>query len=179
MSLLLQQYRTDFIPQMIDKRGYKNRFEVPKLTKIVISTGIGTGTDRDVFDQAIQLYSDITGQRPVIAKSRVNVAGFKLRKGSNVGVFVTLRSAKMYDFFYRLVNIALPRVRDFRGVSSKSFDGRGNFSMGIDDQSIFTEVNLDRMKHTIGMNITMVTTAATDGEALELLTMMGVPFAKK
>ena len=150
--------------------------EVPRLTKIVVNTGIGTNKDRDVFDEAVRTLSEITGQRPIVAKSRVNVAGFKLRKGNNVGVYVTLRGKKMYDFFLKLVNVALPRVRDFRGISPKSFDGRGNFNMGISDQSIFTEVNLDKMKHTIGMDIAIVTSAKTDKESFELLSMMGVPF---
>jgi len=178
MSVLQEKYKTEIVPKLTKSGGHKNVFQVPKIEKIVISTGIGTGTDRDVFDEAIRTIADITGQRPFVTKSRVNVAGFKLRKGSNVGVCTNLRSKKMYDFFMRLVNVALPRVRDFRGISPKSFDGRGNFSMGITDQSIFTEVNLDKMKHTIGMNINVVTTANSDSEALELLTLMGVPFKK-
>lgn len=152
--------------------------EVPRLVKIVLNSGIGTGKDRDVFDETVRTLSDITGQRPVIAKARVDVAGFKLRKGNNVGVCLTLRGKRMYDFFMKLVNVALPRVRDFRGVSPKAFDGRGNYSMGISEQTIFTEVNLDKMKHPIGMNITMVTTAKTDKESYELLVLMGVPFKK-
>ena len=175
---LYKQYKDEILPQLLKKGGYKNPMEVPGLTKVVINTGIGTGKDRDVFDEAIRTFSEITGQRPVIAKARVNVAGFKLRKGSNIGVFVTLRGRRMYDFFFKLVNIGLPRVRDFRGLSPKSFDGRGNFSMGISDQSIFTEVNLDKMKHPIGMDITIVTTAKTNKESYELLSMMGVPFKK-
>ena len=176
MSTLYSAYKKEIIPKLMERCGYKNPMQVPRLSKIVINTGIGTGKERGVFDESIRALSEITGQRPVITKARVNVAGFKLRKGNNVGVCVTLRGRRMYDLFTRLVNIALPRVRDFRGISPKSFDGRGNFSMGISDQTIFTEINLDKMKHTIGMNLTMVTTAKTDEESYELLAMMGVPF---
>ena len=176
VSALYTKYKTEMIPKLIERCGYTNPMEVPRLSKIVINTGIGTGKDRDVFDSAIRTLSEITGQRPIITKARVNVAAFKLRKGNNIGVCVTLRGSRMYDFFLRLVNVALPRVRDFRGISPKSFDGRGNFSMGISDQTIFTEINLDKMKHTIGMNITIVTTAKTDKESYELLAMMGIPF---
>ncbi len=178
MSILLEKYRTEVVPKLIERCGYTNPMQVPRLVKVVLSCGVGTGKDRDVFDSAIRTFEEITGQRPVVTKSRVDVAGFKLRKGANVGVCVTLRGRHMYDFFFRLVNVALPRVRDFRGVSPKSFDRAGNFSMGITDQSIFTEVNLDKMKHTIGMNITVVTTAATDREGFELLSLLGVPFHK-
>ncbi len=177
MSVQYTEYKEVIRPQLMEKGGYKNLLEVPKLVKIVLSTGVGTSADREVFDEATKLFSDITGQRPVTTKARRSVANFKVREGMNVGVAVTLRGRRMYDFYYRLVRIALPRVRDFRGVSRKAFDGFGNYSLGISDQSIFTEVNLDKMKHTIGMNVTMVTTAKTDAEALELLTMMGMPFA--
>ena len=178
MSVLFEQYKETILPQLKEKRGYENVHQVAGLSKIVLSTGIGTAQHRDLFDETVQLYMDITGQRPVITKARKAVAGFKLRENTNVGVSVTLRRQRMYDFLYRLINIALPRVRDFRGVPSKSFDGNGNYSMGINDQSIFTEVNLDNMKNTIGMNITIVTTAESDEEALELLTLMGMPFEK-
>ncbi len=178
MSQIVTKYKDEIIPKLQASCGYKNVLQVPKIVKIVISSGIGTGKDRDVFDEAIRTLGEITGQRPCITKARVNVAGFKLRKGSNVGVAVTLRGKRMYDFFTRLVNIALPRVRDFRGISPKSFDGRGNFSMGIADQTIFTEVNLDKMKHTIGMNINIITTADTNEEGFQLLSLMGIPFKK-
>jgi large subunit ribosomal protein L5 len=162
MSVLLEQYKSEVIP---------------KLSKIVISSGIGTDKDRDVLDEALRTIGAICGQQPVITKSRVNVANFKLRLGQNVGVRVTLRQQRMHDFFYRLVNVALPRVRDFRGVSPKAFDRFGNYSLGIADQSIFTEVDLDKMKNTIGFNVTMVTTAKTDDEARDLLRLLGMPFA--
>ena len=148
-----------------------------KITKIVVSSGIGSDKDREVFDEALRTLSDIVGQRPMITKAKISVAGFKLREGQNVGVAVTLRGQRMYDFLYRLVNVALPRVRDFRGVSSTAFDGAGNYSLGLNEQSIFTEIDLDKMKYTIGMNITIVTTAKTDDEGRELLTMLGMPFA--
>ena len=176
---LLNTYRNEVLPGMLAEGEYTNKMEVPKLVKIVINTGIGSGRDRDLFDEATDMLSAITGQRPVIRKAKVDVASFKLRKGQNVGVSVTLRGERMYDFFYRLVKVALPRVRDFRGVSPKAFDGRGNYNLGIIDQSIFTEVNLDKMKHTIGMNVTIVTSANTNAEGVDLLTRLGFPFAKK
>jgi len=150
---------------------------VPKISKIVVSSGIGSDKDREVFDEALRTLGDIVGQRPMITKAKISVAGFKLREGQNVGVAVTLRGQRMYDFLYRLINVALPRVRDFRGVSSTAFDGGGNYSLGLNEQSIFTEIDLDKMKYTIGMNITIVTTAKTNDEGLELLTMHGMPFA--
>jgi large subunit ribosomal protein L5 len=176
---LLDTYRNEVLPSMLAEGEYTNKMQVPKLEKIVINTGIGSGRDRDLFDEATDMLSAITGQRPVIRKAKVDVASFKLRKGQNVGVSVTLRGERMYDFFYRLVKVALPRVRDFRGVSPKAFDGRGNYNLGITDQSIFTEVNLDKMKHTIGMNVTIVTSANTNAEGVDLLTRLGFPFAKK
>lgn len=179
MSILREQYNKEFLPELMKRRGYSNVLEAPRFQKIVISTGIGTSQDRDVFDEAVAMLAAIAGQKPVITKAKNSIANFKLREGQNVGCCVTLRGDRMYDFFYRLVNIALPRVRDFRGVSANSFDGSGNYSMGISEQSIFTEVNLDKMKHTIGMNVTIVTSAQTDEEARELMTMMGFPFVQK
>jgi len=177
MSVLLNTYRNDILPELRTKRGYGNVQEVPKISKIVVSSGIGSDKDREVFDEALRTLGDIVGQRPMITKAKISVAGFKLREGQNVGVAVTLRGQRMYDFLYRLINVALPRVRDFRGVSSTAFDGGGNYSLGLNEQSIFTEIDLDKMKYTIGMNITIVTTAKTNDEGLELLTMLGMPFA--
>jgi large subunit ribosomal protein L5 len=177
MSVLMERYRSEILPELQTKLGGRNVNAVPKLTKIVVSSGIGTDKDREVFDEALRTISDITGQRPVTTKARNSIANFKLREGMNVGVCVTLRGKRMYDFLYRLVNIGLPRVRDFRGVSRTAFDGSGNYSLGLPDQTIFTEVNLDKMKHNIGMNVTVVTTAATNEEGLELLTMLGMPFS--
>ncbi len=177
MSVLMDTYRNDILPELRTKRGYGNVQEVPKITKIVVSSGIGTDKDREVFDEALRTIGDIVGQRPMITKAKLSIANFKLREGQNVGVAVTLRGQRMYDFLYRLINVSLPRVRDFRGVSSTAFDGAGNYSLGLNEQSIFTEIDLDKMKYTIGMNITIVTTAKTDDEGLELLTMLGMPFA--
>lgn len=176
-SELYEQYKNGVVPQLREKRGYKNLLEVPRITKIVINTGVGTDKDREVLQAAVDTLANITGQKPVITKSRLNISNFKLRKGMSVGASVTLRRGVMYNFLNRLVNVALPRVRDFRGVSSKSFDGAGNYNFGITDQSVFTEIDLDKIKHTIGMNITIVTTAKTDDEARDLLALMGMPFA--
>lgn len=178
MSIMKEEYLQTVQPKLKEKHGYKNVHEIPEVKKIVLSTGIGSDKDREVFEEAVRLFEDITGQHPVVCKARKSVANFKLREGNNVGVKVTLRGKKMYDFLYRLLRVALPRVRDFRGVSRKAFDGRGNYSMGIDEQSIFTEVNLDKMKHTIGMNIAIVTNAGSNEECYDLLEMMGMPFAK-
>ena len=177
MSVLMHTYQNDILPELRTKRGYGNVQEVPKITKIVVSSGIGTDKDREVFDEALRTIGDIVGQRPMITKAKLSIANFKLREGQNVGVAVTLRGQRMYDFLYRLINVSLPRVRDFRGVSATAFDGAGNYSLGLNEQSIFTEIDLDKMKYTIGMNITIVTTAKTDDEGLELLTMLGMPFA--
>ncbi|MDP7395667.1 MAG: 50S ribosomal protein L5 [Lentisphaeria bacterium] len=177
MSVLMDTYRNDILPELRTKRGYGNVQEVPRITKIVVSSGIGSDKDREVFDEALRTLGDIVGQRPIITKAKTSIAGFKLREGQNVGISVTLRGQRMYDFLYRLINVALPRVRDFRGVSSTAFDGAGNYSLGLNEQSIFTEIDLDKMKYTIGMNVTIVTTAKTDEEGLELLTMLGMPFA--
>lgn len=178
MSVLKEQYRTELVPKLMTSRSYGNVMEVPKLEKVILNVGVSTDRDRDMFTNAQSALTDISGQRPVITKARVNVAGFKLRKGQNVGVAVTLRGERMYDFLYRLTKVALPRVRDFRGVSKKSFDGRGNYSLGVEDVTIFTEVNPDKLKYTIGMNVAIVTTAQTNEEGLELLTLLGMPFEK-
>lgn len=175
---LYEDYKNTIAPQLMKKRGYTNVNQVPKITKISINTGISRAKDRDVFTEASELLAAITGQKPVITKARKSISNFKLREGDPVGAKVTLHGQKMYDFLYRLINVSLPRVRDFRGISSKSFDGAGNYTMGISDQSIFTEVNVDRMKNTIGMDITVVTTANTDDEARDLLDLIGMPFAK-
>ena len=151
--------------------------QVPRISKIVVNTGVGTDKDREVLQAAVDTIASITGQKPVITKSRLNISNFKLRKGMAVGASVTLRRGVMYNFLNRLINIVLPRVRDFRGVSPKAFDGAGNYNFGITDQSVFTEIDLDKVKHTIGMNISIVTTAKTDDEARDLLALLGMPFA--
>jgi large subunit ribosomal protein L5 len=178
MSVLREQYRKEVLPELMKQRGYRNPLEVPRLVKVVISTGVGTSKDREVLDEAVRTLAAIAGQRPVVTKARKSVANFKLREGMSVGAAVTVRGVRMYDFLYRLINLGLPRVRDFRGVSRKAFDGAGNYSMGIADQTIFSEVDLDKMKHTIGMNITIVTTARTNEEGLALLTLLGMPFVQ-
>jgi large subunit ribosomal protein L5 len=176
-SVLYDEYRNSVVPKLVQKRGYKNPMQVPRLSKIVVSTGVGTAKDREVLTEAVALLGAITGQRPVVTKARKSVSNFKLRQGMSVGACVTLRGGAMYNFFHRMINIVLPRVRDFRGVPGNAFDGAGNYSMGLPDQSVFTEIDLDKVKHSIGMNITIVTTARTDDEARDLLALLGVPFA--
>jgi len=160
------------------KRGYKNVHQIPKLDKIVINMGVRSDLEKVAVEDAARDLGAITGRKAVITKSKQSVANFKLRKGQPVGCRVTLRREVMYEFFDRLVAAALPRVRDFRGVSPRKFDGRGNYSIGLPEQSLFPEIELDKVKRTQGMDITIVTTAPTDEEARELLTLMGMPFSK-
>ena len=176
-SVLCDRYKTEVVPELIKRRGYKNVMEVPRLLKIVVNSGVGTAKDREVLTAATETLAAITGQKPVVTKARRSISNFKLREGMNVGTCVTLRRGVMYNFLNRLINIALPRVRDFRGVPATSFDGAGNYTFGLSDQSVFTEIDLDKIKHTLGMDITLVTTAKTDDEARELLTLIGMPFA--
>ena len=179
MEILREQYEKEVVPEMMKKFNYTSVMEVPKLDKIVINIGLGDTRDNPkALEGAIKDISAITGQKPVITKSRKAIAAFKLRAGVNIGVKVTLRSGKMYDFIYKLANVALPRVRDFRGISSDSFDGRGNYSMGIKEQLIFPEIEYDKIDAIRGMDIIFVTTAKTDAEARELLTLLGMPFKK-
>jgi len=162
---------------MIQKFGYKNIMQVPKLEKVVVNMGLGEAIQNSkIIDAAINDIMTITGQRPVVTKAKKSIAAFKLRAGMSVGAKVTLRGDRMYEFMDRLVNIALPRVRDFRGVSPKSFDGRGNYSMGVKEQLIFPEIDYDKIDKARGMDIIIVTTAKTDEEARELLKLMGMPF---
>jgi large subunit ribosomal protein L5 len=157
--------------------NYKNRMEVPKLEKIVINMGLGEAIQNiKILDSAAQEISQITGQKPVITKAKKSIAQFKLRTGMSIGCMVTLRKERMYEFFNRLVNVALPRVRDFKGLSGKSFDGRGNYSLGIREQLIFPEIHYDKIDKVKGMNIVIVTTAKTDEEGKELLKLLGMPF---
>ena len=158
------------------KLGLKNVMEIPKLEKIVISTGIGTDKERDAFAEAQKHIAAMTGQKLVITKAHKNVANFKLRVGMPTGVMVTLRGSRMYEFLDRFVHNAMPRVRDFRGIPKRGFDGVGNYNMGVSDVSVFTEVDADKLKYPLGVNITFVTTAKTDEAARELLKMMEVPF---
>jgi len=162
----------------MEKRKYTNVHQVPQMEKIVINMGISASLEKGAMDEAVRDLSLITGRKPVIAKSRKSIANFKLREGQPNGCFVTLRKTVMYEFFDRLVAAALPRIRDFRGLSPRSFDGRGNYTLGVADQTVFPEIDLDKIKRTQGMDITIVTTASSDAEALDLLKMMGMPFAE-
>ncbi|HOK05956.1 MAG TPA: 50S ribosomal protein L5 [Syntrophales bacterium] len=177
MARLKSYYKQEVVPQLIAKFGYKNPMEVPKLVKIVVNMGLGEAIQNaKVLDTASAELASITGQRPVITKARKSIATFKLRQGMSIGCRVTLRRERMYEFFDRLVNVNLPRVRDFRGISPKSFDGRGNFAMGLREQIIFPEIDYDKIDKIRGMNIVVVTTAKTDEEARELLRLLGMPF---
>ena len=177
MEALKEIYQKEVVKAMMDKFGYTSKMEVPKLEKIVINIGLGETKDNPkALDNAMNDLTIITGQRPVITKARKSIAAFKLREGAKIGCKVTLRSGKMYDFAYKLFNVALPRVRDFRGVNPNSFDGRGNYSLGIKEQLIFPEIEYDKVDQLRGMDIIFVTTAKTDEEAKELLTLLGMPF---
>ena len=176
MPDMKKKYDEEVRKALADKLGIKNVMQIPKLQKIVISTGIGSDKERDAFAEAKKQIGAITGQEPVITKARKNVSNFKLRVGMPVGVMVTLRGSRMYEFLDRFVHNAMPRVRDFRGVPKTGFDGVGNYNLGIPDVSVFTEIDTDKLKYPLGINITMVTTAKDDNGARELLKMMEVPF---
>ncbi|MBO5478605.1 MAG: 50S ribosomal protein L5 [Clostridia bacterium] len=177
MEKLREQYEKEVVPALMKKFNYKSIMQVPKLEKIVINIGLGDTKDNPKsLENAMNDLSQITGQKPMVTKARKSIAAFKLREGANIGCKVTLRSSKMYEFAYKLFNVALPRVRDFRGVSANSFDGRGNYSMGIKEQLIFPEIEYEKIDKLRGMDIIFVTTAKTDEEARELLTLLGMPF---
>jgi large subunit ribosomal protein L5 len=179
MAGLKEYYKDEVVPALTKEYGYKNVMQVPRMVKITVNVGMGEAIQNiKLLDAAVEEVATITGQRPVVTKARKSIASFKLRKGMPIGCMATLRREKMYDFFEKLVNIALPRVRDFRGIPSKSFDGRGNFSMGIKEQIIFPEINYDSVEKIHGMNITIVTTAETDEEGRFLLKKMGMPFRR-
>ena len=179
MSRLKDFYEAQIIPEMTKKFSYKNKLAVPKLEKIIINMGVGEAKENaKVLDGAVRDMSIISGQKPVVTKAKKSIANFKLREGMNIGCKVTLRGDRMYAFADKLVNIALPRVRDFRGVKANSFDGRGNYTMGIKEQLIFPEIEYDKIDKIRGMDIVFVTTAKTDEEARELLRLFGMPFAK-
>ena len=176
---LKEQYKTEIVEAMTKKFGYKNIMQVPKLDKIVINMGVGEAKENaKILEAAVSDMETISGQKAVITKAKKAVANFKIREGMPIGCKVTLRGDKMYEFLDRLVNLALPRVRDFRGVSANSFDGRGNYSLGIKEQLIFPEIEYDKVDKVRGMDIIFVTTAKTDEEARELLTLFNMPFAK-
>ncbi len=176
---LREQYQKTVIPALRKQFGYKNVMAVPKLVKITVNMGLGEATQNPkIMDSAVKELAQITGQRPVVTKARKSVSAFKLREGMSIGCAVTLRGQRMYEFLDRLVNVALPRVRDFRGVSTKSFDGRGNYTLGIRDQLIFPEIDYNKVDKIKGMNVSITTTANTDAEGLALLQHLGMPFAK-
>jgi large subunit ribosomal protein L5 len=177
MARLKDYYTKKVIPALIKEFHYKNQMEVPKMVKIVVNMGLGEAIQNvKILDSAVAEMTAIVGQKPVITKARKSIATFKLRQGMSIGCCVTLRRERMFEFFDRLVNVALPRVRDFRGIPSKSFDGRGNFALGLKEQIIFPEIEYDKVEKIRGMNIAVVTSAKTDDEARQLLKMMGMPF---
>lgn len=179
MSRLLDAYRTDVRPQLMHELGYTNLHAAPRLTKIVLNVGIGEATTKDsIVDATVRDISVIAGQRPVVTRARKSIAAFRLRQGQRVGVKVTLRDRRMFEFFDRFVNVALPRLRDFRGVSGNAFDGRGNFSIGVPEQLMFPEIDYDSIDEIRGFQVTFVTSAKTDGEARRLLEMLGMPYQR-
>ena len=175
---LKAHYLEQVLPDMMKSVGYKNRHQVPVIQKVVLNSGISAESDKGVVDDTVRDVGLITGQQPIVTKARKSVSNFKVREGSPVGVKVTLRGSVMYNFLHRLVNIALPGIRDFRGVSSR-FDGHGNYNLGITDHAIFPEISMDGTRPTIGMDVTIVTSAATDNEGMELLKRMGMPFRER
>lgn len=175
---LQEKYENEVRPALVEKRGYKNVHEVPRIEKIVVNMGVSTSREKGALEEAVKDLGSITGRKPIINKAKKSVANFKLRKGQSVGCRVTLRRAVMFEFLDRLVATALPRIRDFRGISPRQFDGRGTYSLGLPDQTIFPEIELDKIKFNQGMDITIVTSAGTDAEAYDLLKLMGMPFSK-
>ncbi len=175
---LYSKYVNEVRGALMEKRKYKNLHQVPRMEKIVVNMGVSASLEKGAVEDAAKDLALITGRKPVVTKSRKNIANFKLRQGQSVGCFVTLRRDAMYEFFDRLVAAALPRIRDFRGLSARAFDGRGNYTLGIGDQTVFPEVELDKIKRQQGMDITIVTTAGTNEEAFDLLKLMGMPFAE-
>ena len=174
---LLERYRSDIVPKLSQEFGYANTMQVPRLQKIVVNIGMGEATQNPkLLEKATEELSAITGQKPLVRKARKSIANFKLRQGQNIGAMVTLRGDRMWEFLDRLVSVALPRVRDFKGVSPKAFDGRGNYTLGIREQIIFPEVNYDAVEKISGLNVTVCTSARTDAEGKALLAHLGMPF---
>lgn len=179
MNRLKEKYLKEVVPALMEKFNYKNIMEVPAIEKIVINMGVGDAVQNSkLLDSAVEELTAISGQKPVITRAKKSIAGFKLREGMPIGTKVTLRKERMYEFLDKLISVSLPRVRDFRGVSPKSFDGRGNYTLGVREQLIFPEVDYDRVNKVRGMDIVIVTTAKTDEEGRELLTLLGMPFRK-
>src|SRR5256885_7515273 len=175
---LYNKYVSEVVPSLTDKHKYSNPHQIPHMVKIVVNMGVSASLEKNAVEDAAKDLGLITGRKPAISKSRHNIANFKLRLGQPIGCRVTLRKDAMYEFFDRLIATALPRIRDFRGLSIRSFDGRGNYSLGVGDQTIFPEIELDKIKRQQGMDITIVTSARTNEEAMDLLKMMGMPFAE-
>ncbi len=180
MIHLEEKYKTEVIPELMERFGYKNIMQVPKIEKVVLNMGLGEAIQNaKILDSAVEELGLIAGQRPVITRAKKSIAAFKLRAGMPIGVMVTLRGRKMYDFLTKLINIAIPRIRDFRGISRKAFDGRGNYTLGIKEHIIFPEIDYDKIDKIKGFNVTVVTSAGTDEEGRTLLELMGMPFRKK
>ncbi|MDM5318368.1 50S ribosomal protein L5 [Fictibacillus sp. b24] len=179
MNRLQERYKSEILPSLMEKFNYSSVMQAPKIEKIVINMGVGEAVSNSkVLDTAVEELTAIAGQKPVITRAKKSIAGFKLREGMPIGSKVTLRGERMYDFLDKLISVSLPRVRDFRGVSKKSFDGRGNYTLGVKEQLIFPEIDYDKVNKVRGMDIVIVTTANTDEEARELLTQVGMPFQK-
>jgi large subunit ribosomal protein L5 len=177
MAQLYEHYKKTVVGQLMQGGRYTNRMQAPKVEKVVINMGINSNHEKDVVAEAQQELATITGQKPIVTRAKKSISNFKVRKDMPVGVKVTLRGARMYEFLERFFNAALPRIRDFRGVPVRGFDGRGSYTLGVRDQTIFPEVELDKIKHNLGMDVTIVTSANTDVEAKELLKLLGMPFS--
>lgn len=179
MARLLEKYRSEILPALREELGLENPFAVPRLEKVVVSMGLGKALqDKKRFPLAVEELARITGQRPAVCRARKSVSNFKLRRGYEIGCKVTLRGRRMYEFLDRLINLAVPRMRDFRGLSPDAFDGHGNYSLGITEQSVFPEVDLDKVEYQQGMNVTLVTSARTDEQSRRLLALLGMPFRR-
>lgn len=179
MNQMKANYLNVIVPELMKTRGYKNVMQVPRLQKIVLNMGVGEAVgNRKILDEAVELLSNVTGQKAVVTKAKTAISNFKLREGLGIGCKVTLHGDNMWDFFYRFVNIDLPRVRDFKGIPRRGFDGQGNYTMGVKDQTIFVEVDIDKISQTLGMDISFVTSAKTDEDGRALLEALGLPFRK-
>ncbi|PWU67461.1 MULTISPECIES: 50S ribosomal protein L5 [Gracilibacillus] len=179
MNTLKEKYSNEIVSSLVEKFNYKSVMEVPKVEKIVINMGVGDAVQNSkALDSAVEELAQISGQKPVITRAKKSIAGFRLREGMPIGAKVTLRGERMFDFLQKLIDVSLPRVRDFRGISKKAFDGRGNYTLGVKEQLIFPEINYDKVSKVRGMDIVIVTTANSDEEAAELLTQLGMPFQK-
>ncbi|WP_163582596.1 50S ribosomal protein L5 [Gracilibacillus saliphilus] len=179
MNTLKEKYNNEIVSSLVEKFNYESVMEVPKVEKIVVNMGVGDAVQNSkALDAAVEELAQITGQKPVVTKAKKSIAGFRLREGMPIGAKVTLRGERMYDFLQKLIDVSLPRVRDFRGISKKAFDGRGNYTLGVKEQLIFPEINYDQVNKVRGMDVVIVTTADSDEEAADLLTQLGMPFQK-